>query len=77
MRMGHIFVVPFTALKYFPHYLINCTILEKEFIEIQPVFFIFSSNFIRKFIILRGTERNISIGLHVKYRLFLSDINGA
>jgi hypothetical protein len=62
----------------FPHYLINGTIFEKKVIEYEMCVSSFSIVLCETFLILREIERDMIkmyIGLHVKYALFLSDLN--
>jgi len=54
--------------------------MEKNVTEHKMCFFIFSTNFSETFLILRRNgrymiDKNVYIGLHVKYPLFLSDFN--
>jgi hypothetical protein len=64
----------------FPRYLINGTIFGKKLFNTKCVFQISLKLLSETFLILRRTERDIIkkctyIGLHVKYRLLLSDFN--
>ena len=60
----------------FPHYLINGTIFEKQLLNIRCLFRFSLQTLSEIFLILRRNERNMYIGLHVKYPLFLSHFNG-
>jgi hypothetical protein len=63
----------------FPHWLINSMIFkEKKLLNIKYVFWVSLQMFSETFIVLRRTERLMiknDIGLNVKYRLFLWDVN--
>jgi hypothetical protein len=68
--------VPCPALQFFPHYLINGTIFEKKKVfEHKMCVLIFSTTLSVTILVARRTERHLTnyIGLHVKYRLLLSD----
>jgi hypothetical protein len=63
----------------FPHYLINGTIFEKKLLNIKFVSWFSLQLLSETFFILRINERdmikkNVYIGLHVKFPLFLSDL---
>jgi hypothetical protein len=64
---------------FFHIFLINGTIYETKLLNTKCVFWFSLQLLSETFLILRRTERDIIkkiyIGLHVKYRLFLSDFN--
>ena len=67
------------ALQYFPHYLINGTILEKKVTEHKMCLLIFSSSFVWNVSHSKKTwaryDKKSKLGLHVKCPLLLSDFN--
>jgi hypothetical protein len=79
MPIRHIFNCGLPLYIIFPPYLKNGKILEKSS-RTQNVFWFSIKLLSETFIILRRTERDIAIneqytGLHVKYPLFLRDVN--
>ena len=78
MRMRHIVICGLLrSANIFPH-LINGTIFENNLLNIKYVFRFPLQLLSETFLILRGTERDMIkkyIVLHVKYRLFLYDLN--
>ena len=79
MRMRHIVDLwPLRLYSVSPHYLINGTIFVKKVIQ-HRVSVLFLYNFCLKYFSfweeLSGIWQKMYIGLHVKYRLFLSDSN--
>ena len=68
----HLWPAPFYNI--FPHFLINGTILEKEF-WIKECDLIFSTTFVWNVSHSKKKWSKMHNGLHVKYPLFLSDFN--
>ena len=78
MRMRRIILPcwPFRLYNIFPHYLINGTIFEKKkVIEYKMCVLIFSTTLVWNLFILIIIDRDMINDLHVKYPLFLSDLN--
>jgi len=72
----HLWPAPLYSI--FPHSLINGTIFERKVTDHNMYVLIFSTSLSATFLIFGRNERDrikISIGLHVKYPLFLSDFN--
>ena len=73
------YLLPSPLYNNFPHYLINGTIFEKRIYRTQNVYFDFLYQlFSEVFLILKElskTGKQMYIGLHIKYPLFLSDFN--
>ena len=66
------------ALQYFPHYLINGTIFEKQLLNTKCVFWFSLQILSEIFFILRRTERDIITNVYwssLTYPLFLSHFN--
>jgi hypothetical protein len=77
MRRIMLYLSPVRLYHIFPHYLTNGTISEKKVTERKMCGLIFCTTFVRKFLFMSRTERDIIkkyiyIGLHVKYSLFVS-----
>jgi hypothetical protein len=63
----------------FPHHLVNGTIFERRLLNIKRVFRVFLQLLSETFFTVRELSEmwtKIDIGLHVKYLLFLPNING-
>jgi hypothetical protein len=78
--MRHFVICGQSGSVFFPHYLKNGTSLGKTLLLIIKSVFLFSLRHLSEiFLILRRIQRdmikNIYIGLHAKYPLFLSDFN--
>jgi len=80
MRMRHIVICGLSVPKifFFPRYLIDDAIFEKNLLNTKCVFWFSPQILFEKFRILRRNERDIIKNvycLHVKYPLFLSSFN--
>jgi len=56
---------------FFPHYVINGTIFgEKKLLNIKCAFWLFSTNSVSKFLILRITQQDIIINVQILFQNF-------
>jgi len=64
IRMRHIFIFGLSgSTTFFPHYLTNCTILEKKLLNIKCVFWFSLQTLFEKFLIPRRGERDVIINV--------------